>query len=692
MAGDDASGAEEWLADSGLFPAGDDRIARLYRGDGIHSAMLVLDLLTIRDLLGHAGEAARTSPGAHALLVAMFLALREGNLSLRLEEGAIAARLETYLPGDMARGFAADAIGAVDHLEGLIVDGGESGPLVGGRYRPIVRAGIDGGHTRRGTGRLYFHRYFVAEREIRERLAERRRATVAIDSEAARAALEAVVSGNPQMNGASARVLNENQRRAVAMGMARKLTVVSGGPGTGKTSIVLALLRCLCRLGVPSERMVLAAPTGRAAQRLAASVREGLGSLKNPATTEEAALATLAGTTLHRLLGFSANRGTFYRNADNPIDADVVVVDECSMADATIMAALLDALPESARLVLLGDKDQLPSVEAGAVLAGLLPDGVLGAGDKSVEAVLADGAASGGPAAFDGIVVLTTNYRSERRIQEVAAAINGGDVGIVDRLERAMTIEEALAGHDAVVLVEGGNDGRDLDVMLRAWERKAAEGLGGESAAKLLAELAVHLVDEPAARKAAGRALRRLDRFRILTVTRVGWGGSLDVNARLSAMARGAARARGIGAVEQFAGLPVMATVNDHARGIFNGDVGLCARDRDGNLVVWMDSSSVAADGPAGLAPQSIPGMEAAFAVTVHKGQGSEYENVLLLFPPDVGGVGDAGGVGHRLLTRQIVYTAVTRARRRVVIRAKAEALRAAIGRPMLRDSPSLWG
>jgi exodeoxyribonuclease V alpha subunit len=167
-----------------------------------------------------------------------------------------------------------------------------------------------------------------------------------------------------------------------------------------------------------------------------------------------------------------------------------------------------------------------------------------------------------------------------------------------------------------------------------------------------------------------------------LTVTRQGPLGSVAVNQHLIELATRENRAgdqpiRSSSGLA-FAGLPVMATSNDYARGIFNGDIGLYARDARGNLLLWMGL----APGVACFTPDSIAGLEPAYAVTVHKGQGSEYESVLLILPSDA---------EHRLLTRQIVYTAITRAKRRVIIYGSAEALRAAISRPILRDSGELW-
>src|SRR5581483_10257455 len=216
--------------------------------------------------------------------------------------------------------------------------------------------------------------------------------------------------------------LDREQQWALGAALSRPLTVISGGPGTGKTSLVLTLLRCLVRLGHAPERIALAAPTGRAAQRLGDALRAGLSRLP-AADAPDARLSAVSAGTLHQLLGYRPSRNLFTRHPENPVPADVVVVDEVSMVGLVLMAQLLQALAPGTRLVLLGDKDQLPSVDAGAVLASLVPDGHsaafgaelagrLGAAWPEVTWPVAE---AGG--LREHVVALQTNHRSQQEIR-----------------------------------------------------------------------------------------------------------------------------------------------------------------------------------------------------------------------------------------------------------------------------------
>jgi exodeoxyribonuclease V alpha subunit len=310
----------------------------------------------------------------------------------------------------------------------------------------------------------------------------------------------------------------------------------------------------------------------------------------------------------------------------------------------------------------MGDRDQLPSVEAGAVLAGILPDAPLAAAK----------------AGNIGFVVLSKNYRSQPQVQQIAAAVNRGDVSIVDSLPRADSIAQALE-NDGVVIIESDQNDKRPAKVLAEWAKYSFAAEGPGSLAALLRELSRLDAHQPAARDLAAAALRQLERNRILAVTRQGPLGSAAINRHLIEVVFRDDRAIAASRAAAFAGLPVMATSNDYARGIFNGDLGLYARDLRGNLLLWIDI----AGGVGCFAGDAIAGLEPAYAATVHKGQGSECENLLLILPSDA---------NHRLLTRQIIYTAITRAKRRVIIYGNPDALRTAINRPIRRDSGELWG
>jgi exodeoxyribonuclease V alpha subunit len=516
-----------------------------------------------------------------------------------------------------------------------------------GERRPLV---LD------ACGRLYLHRYWAYEHALAEDLRGRAAAAEAVDEQRLRADLAALF-------GPAAGDEVDWQRIAAALAVLRRLCVISGGPGTGKTSIVVRILALLAAQAGGRLRAGLAAPTGKAAARLAEAVRTAkrrlaLDPVVAAAIPEEAA-------TIHRLLGPRPGSVSFRHDRANPLPLDVLVVDEASMVDLALMAKLVAALPPEARLVVLGDRDQLASVEAGAVLGDLCgpAPGFSETVAHRLTAVtdVPVPVAAGRPSALgDSIVLLGRSWRfgAESGIGRLAAAINRGDA----------------AGALAVLA-----DGRFPDV---AWRPIAAGGdLRPELEERVLAGFEPYLAEISAGADPAA-ALRAFAAFRVLCAHRVGPAGAETLNRRLEARLR--ARGWGSGRSPWYPGRPVLVTENDYQLRLFNGDVGIALADpaADGALRVWFE----AADGVLRrVPPVRLPAHEPAWAMTVHKSQGSEFDAVLLVLPAEP----------SRVMTRELLYTAVTRARRRVEVWGAAEQLRAAVERPLVRSSglrDALWG
>jgi len=420
-------------------------------------------------------------------------------------------------------------------------------------------------------------------------------------------------------------VLSGEQRAAVAFAASRSLAVVSGGPGTGKTAISAALCRALVRNGTAPCAIFLAAPTGKAAQRLGASVRSALTGAEHEADRRLAAEMPEA-RTLHRLLGYEPESGRFRQHAGAPLRAEVVIVDEASMVDLVLMERLARALAPATRLVLFGDADQLPSVEAGAVLRDL---------------------------AALGACRLTKSYRMDekdpagRAILEAARSVRAGKVGPWPSPDPA----------PAPRLVDAWFDTR----------------IGGR-----WAELARAAADLDSAREEdLAELARHLEASRVLAVTRRLRRGTEALNGLFH---RRAAAALGIthpGRSDFLPGEPVVVRENDHARGLYNGDCGLVAAA--GHGASGLRAVFSGQDGAWRVFPLAAlrPRLELAYALTVHQSQGSEYDHVALVLP-------DAD---MPLATRELVYTALTRARRTVALFGSAEVLRAAVARSAERFS-----
>ncbi|MEZ0339928.1 exodeoxyribonuclease V subunit alpha [Mycobacterium sp. pV006] len=411
----------------------------------------------------------------------------------------------------------------------------------------------------------------------------------------------------------------EEQRRAAEVALAQSLTVLTGGPGTGKTTTVARLLALLAeqstRSGSPPLRIALAAPTGKAAARLAEAVHHQIGALD---AEDRDRLGELTASTLHRLLQPRPGSSSRFRHhRENRLPHDVVVVDETSMVSLTLMARLLEAVRPDSRLVLVGDADQLASVEAGAVLADLV-EGLGGRTDVRVAA-------------------LQTSHRFGADIGALAAAIRLGDADEVLELLRA-----------------GGEHLEWLDT------EEPAEPLRGP----LLAQAT--LLRQAALLGDADAAVCALDAHRLLCAHRRGPHGVAYWNQQVQ---RWLAETTGEPSWSQwYPGRPVLITANDYGLRLFNGDTGV--------TVVHDDALEVVI-GAARLKPSRLADIETMHAMTIHKSQGSQADEVTVLMPPE----------DSRLLTRELFYTAVTRAKARVRVVGPESAIRAALQRRALRAS-----
>ena len=465
------------------------------------------------------------------------------------------------------------------------------------------------------------------------------------------------------------------QRAAAAAAVLRGLVVVTGGPGTGKTTTVLGVLALLVEqaraLGLATPRIALAAPTGKAAARMADAIAAGLARLSIEPNV--AAHVPREASTLHRLLGWQPRTPTRFRHdAERPLPFDVVVVDECSMVDLALMAKLLDAVPAGARLVLLGDRDQLVSVEAGTILGDVCgagerrPSPAFGARLATVCAEPAHGADSAcepdAPPIADCVVRLRVSRRFDHAggIGALARAVNAGDA------ERALAIlSDDHSGQVAwVPLADGDATARAVPAALR---RLTVEGY----------RRTVQV-------EGAATALDALDGFRVLAAHRAGAFGAAGLNAMVvDALVRERTVPREAAGARWWRGQPVMVTENDHAQELYNGDVGVVLADANGTLRAWFRGTD--GRGPRGVVPARLPAHETVFAMTVHKSQGSEFDEVVLVLPPRPSPV----------LTRELLYTGLTRAKRRVTVVGSAEVLRAGIAERVQRASglrEALWG
>jgi len=514
-----------------------------------------------------------------------------------------------------------------------------------GEFKPLI---LD------TAGRLYLHRYWEYETALAAEIKRRAgQAASVTDEELLKECVGRLfpdaATGEP----------DDWQKVAALTAARRQFCVISGGPGTGKTWTLARILVLLLELaqGKPM-RMAVAAPTGKAAARIQDEIRVTREQL--PCADAIKTQLPEQATTIHRLLGATADSAFFRHNAQNPLPADVVVVDEASMVDLALMAKLFAAIPASAKVILLGDKDQLASVEAGAVLGDICA-GWVGRAVPSAPRPISVSGPGGGlgtsrPALADCIIQLRKNYRFAEgsAISRLSNAINEGDAG------RALEILSESRAQDSGV----------------AWVK--LPGPGGLKAAlkeKLHAGFRPYFeATDPLA------ALEELSRFRILCALRAGPYGIVRLNELAEEIFEEAGLIRHTR--PWYLRRPVMVTRNDYNLRLFNGDTGAILPNAEGNAP---RACFLGAEGELRqVLAARLPEHETAYAMTVHKSQGSEFERVLIVLPDrDV-----------PMLTRELLYTAITRARTGVEIWADEAVLSAAIARRVIRSSglrDALW-
>jgi exodeoxyribonuclease V alpha subunit len=548
--------------------------------------------------------------------------------------------------------------------------------LVTARPAPLVLHGA----------RLYLDRYHRYEEQVAREIARRAAEPPApsnVPDARRRELLDALV---PPADGGDGDA--SAQWQAASAGATRPLTVIVGGPGTGKTHTVAALLALLVDAGgTRPPTIALAAPTGKAAARMTEAFRSRADELRASGVDGAARLAdelsARSATTLHRLLGARPGSSRFRHDHRNPLAADVIVVDETSMVSLPLMAKLLDAVRPDARLVLVGDPGQLASVEAGSVLgdiAGPATDAVLGG--RSVPA---------GPLAAC-VSVLTRSFRfpAGSAIDRLASAIRAGDGPAALELLAATSPtvpppadpEATVPGPTAADTGMAGQLSLDLTPAPSAPPSAPPTDRGvrvhwvpssADTAEALDAVLASAL---PPAREArhlaeagnADAALDALGAVRILCAHRRGPFGVAAWN-HLTEAALGAEAPLLPGF---YLGRPVLVTANDRANGLFNGDMGVVVAAEQGPRVAFPD-----VEGPRLVAPVRLESVDTVHAMTIHKSQGSEFDHVVVVLPPPE----------SRLASRELLYTAVTRARHAVTLVGTAEAVTRAVEQRVRRAS-----
>jgi exodeoxyribonuclease V alpha subunit len=590
------------------------------------------------------------------LILASFLEVRRGSTALPLESGP-RMPLSSLLNRLKVEPELKERVERFDRS--LTVTGGTS------RAAPVTGESGSASALVIQDGLLYHHRLWSSEHRVGQAVS-RRLVSAGRDEAAIEKAVAEIIEAPPVFASGAAQ-LSPEQLEALRVASRMKLALVSGGPGTGKTFIVLSLLRVLIRLGISPRSIAVAAPTGKAANRLEASMLAALGAISDPSEAGQKLRDELpAPQTLHRLLSFSPSAGRFLHHENNRLREQVVIVDEASMVGLELMDQLLRSLKEEATLVLLGDADQLPSVDAGAVFRDLT---------------------NASPSA----VRLTESYRvspGSAQLLQVAQAIRKGAVEPLFEGRRGIDpLVSAGERGGPVALLPLAGDGV-FESRLSEWYSRVFDS---DSGVRRLASATYRKGPEFDLEEIQmiEKLFRHLERSRLLCVTR---GPALRTGAepvngflhskRFEELSRGGASWRSV--PDFLPGEPVMMERNDYGMGLFNGDQGVVLRvgEEGGGarlMAVFLKNGKV---------PEAFPieilraDLTLAYALTVHKSQGSEFDETVLILPDEP----------IPLLTRELIYTALTRSRRRAEFWGSVEVLRRGVEQPSRRFTNLLTG
>ncbi len=506
--------------------------------------------------------------------------------------------------------------------------------------------------------RLYLRRYAADEQRIADFIDGRRQADLQLRQQVEPAVLRQLLSLLFPPEGVDVNW----QQQACALAASSYFAVITGGPGTGKTTTVLKLLLLLLRQSASGLHIVLAAPTGKAAARLTESLTQSRLQLAQtlPQLADLLPQLPARAQTVHRLLAPKPDGSGFRFHAGQLLPADVVIVDEASMLDVSLFAALVRALPPQCRLILLGDKDQLASVEAGAVLAEICRHAEVGGYSQQTADWLAQLTGAALPAAFlsaqpdaldQHVVMLRKSHRFNEHsgIGQLARAVNVGDQQASQLFQFTTAVAADVDTDTAVVTT-------DLHAVLLAKDQ-----LAQQVSARMVTLLAPYLqmLQQPvtsANMAAQAQALhQQFAQVQLLCALRQGPAGVETINLALE---QRLAQLRLIGKNSGwYHGRPVIVLQNDYSTGLMNGDIGIClAVEHEGQpqlRVAFLQPDSKNLSSVRWFLPGRLPQLETAFALTVHKSQGSEFNHAVLLLPPTESPV----------LTRELIYTAITRAR-----------------------------
>ena len=641
------------LNDIGLFKDSDEEYRDLFKAVAVKDELNLIDYMSVRDLLELSGN--KNDCPLAAVLLSMFISLNSGSICLKVNKTNLVMTFKRFMERDKSSYYSEEFI--------TRLDGGGYKELISqeiAAYLPVVR--VKNGKY----NLLYFKKYHGYEAGLKDgilrllnlKLSENKKSRDKRHDKI----IDDVILRKPMiMDNGLPMKLDKMQELAVRLSLKNSFLVISGGPGTGKTSILFTIIRSLVREGVKSERIFVSAPTGKAAQRIIDSVLKGLTMIKSP-SEDDKCIKDVSVSTIHRLLKYNPSKNNFIYRDDYHLPADVIIVDEVSMVDLFMMHSLFKAINlDTTKVILVGDRAQLPSINAGSVLIDLIPRG------KNLGKMK------------DRVVFLKNDYRSKGKLKSLALQISKDEMTDSIPWQNPVQIHDALKiSPGEYAIIKPSHRAGWVEILKRWSEHFYLEADDtGESYINLVNRVSRINIDQLCSNDDTGESLldrlfERLQRAKILTVIREGLFGCSGINKILSEILNPLLDNNGTDLI--FNGAPVLITKNDYSKELFNGDIGVMFRDMKGisRLVVKKTDRYLT------YLLDSVLSYELGFAMTIHKSQGSEFDNILIVLP-------EKGG--DALLTREIIYTGFTRARERVIVYGKESVLNCAIKRSIDRVS-----
>ena len=695
------------LKDFSVFSQEDGKVlSKIYQNIIENSSLTFADFITIRDLIELSGY---NSISIHLLLLSMFSSLHNGSVCMLFDYKILVKKMDK-LTGTNCKNYAKEITSTIENYPDLIYCYSNEPTLFekeGDDYRPLILYKIE------GKSYLYFQKYFRCELNFKKHLgrfiALKKKELYSLQ-EVAKAFRE-ITDQFPLMLNSKPMILDDQQLVAMVLPLFKNFIVISGGPGTGKTSIIVNLIRLFLRLGIDYSKIMVAAPTGRAMQRLNSAILSAADLLKDH--KDDQLLLEINASTIHRMLKYSPSRNMFLYNKYNKMRADVIIIDEVSMVDIILMSKIIESINDETVLILLGDRNQLPSVDAGSVLADLIPlDQRISFNEEIVEKIqhIYKDAFKGyniidhdnEDVLSNRIVVLKNNFRSNNTINEISEKINKQDEGVLGKIPEVKIKEKSLkqntiekerlfssnfefigynfcdSGIFRIEPVENnsasfGELSRILDLWIDHYIYTVK--YNDETYYEMIQNLDNNLlynISDPKVFKKIENIILSLQNFRILSPLRKGYFGTTGINQYLVSKLGTFFKQSTQKMVHN--GMPIIILRNDYSKNLFNGDTGVVLHDEKGHFHAYFQKNNGYETYPI----ESLPYYEPSYAITVHKSQGSEFKNILFILPETM---------SDHLMTKEILYTALTRAKENVLIYGTEESLNKAILKRVERES-----